>query len=135
MPFPHIEYCVMCDVVRPELDGKATLLGFFGVTPYVTIGIRDLSAPTQLGFVLLSRDTGEGTYKIQLQILDPRNRPVIATEPQDHELQPGVRQLLMFQLTFPLATTGRYLLRFLVDGNNHFESSFEILRADQVTPA
>jgi hypothetical protein len=52
MPFPAIDYCLVCEGVRQEFGGKLTILGFFGVTPNVDIGVGNLNQPLTLMVVL-----------------------------------------------------------------------------------
>jgi hypothetical protein len=52
MPFPPINFCIVCEGIRPELGGKLSILGFFGVTPNVDIGVVRLEQPLSVTVVL-----------------------------------------------------------------------------------
>jgi hypothetical protein len=41
-----IQSCIVCDLVRPEMDGKLIILGFLCVCPRVDIRVARLDRPT-----------------------------------------------------------------------------------------
>src|SRR5438552_3076503 len=45
MPIATVEYCILCEGVRPEQAGKATILGFVGVLPFARLVVRELQQP------------------------------------------------------------------------------------------
>jgi|SRR6185437_2107238 len=45
MAFPKINHCIVCDDVRLEPGGKASILGFYGIVPDVELGIADFTKP------------------------------------------------------------------------------------------
>lgn len=51
MPFQDYDYCLICEYIRPELGGKMTIMGFYGVAPNVEIVVRDVGQPVMLAFV------------------------------------------------------------------------------------
>ncbi len=51
MPFPNFNYCLVCEGLRPELGGKLTLLGFYGLAPNVEIVIINHNLPVNLTFL------------------------------------------------------------------------------------
>src|SRR5258708_6204642 len=69
MPFPKIHSCVMCEGVRPEENGKSTIVGFLGITPYVEIAVQDLSKKVQrLTFLFLGMG-GLGKFKLICRVV------------------------------------------------------------------
>ncbi len=52
MPFPNIDYCLVCEVARAEVGNKLMILGFYGLAPNVDIFVDDFTAPLNLTFVM-----------------------------------------------------------------------------------
>lgn len=66
------ETCLIAEILRPELNQKATILGFFGRSPYVTIKVHDPQQPlADLAFLFLSRPVPVGVYHVGLSVKDP----------------------------------------------------------------
>jgi len=67
MAFPKIETCIVCEIIRPEVLNKFSLLGFFGITPYVHVTLKDVRLPAALTFVFCA-GSGEGKFTCDLLI-------------------------------------------------------------------
>src|ERR1700731_1228866 len=70
MAFPAIEACFLCELVRPEPMGKFSVLGYYGIAPYVRIYLQNFNQPAQLCFVFAG-GAGQGHFRIDLRITAP----------------------------------------------------------------
>jgi hypothetical protein len=128
MPFPHIDHCIICELTRPELGGKSTILGFYGIAPNVDIRLQDARLPiTGLTFFFVA-GAGEGTGSLTLEVNDWSGNPVISIPPHPIDLKQAERSNLVFGLAglikFP--HVGKYLIRLLKDGDQIFRDSFKV---------
>lgn len=116
MPFPTINACIICELARPEgASGKTTLLGFFGVAPYVRIQIQDFNQPIQLCFVFAG-GPGQGHFHIGLRITAP-NGATFDAPSVEGDLVPQASVFNLF-MTFlgVLPGPGNYTASLLVNG-------------------
>jgi hypothetical protein len=81
VPFPNSTYCIVCEGVRPELGGKVSILGFFGVTPNVDIGVGKLEQPLGLAVLVGFGPVTEAnqTYNHAISILNPDGSTLFQT--------------------------------------------------------
>ena len=56
MAFPTVRHCIISEGVRQELGNKATILGFYGITPDVVIGLAKFPVSLDLFFLLIVKD-------------------------------------------------------------------------------
>ncbi|MFZ0733353.1 MAG: hypothetical protein WAM79_13580 [Candidatus Sulfotelmatobacter sp.] len=82
MAFAKIDACIVCEGFRPELHNKNLLFGFFGITPYVRVRLKDVHAPVALCFVFSGGSPiSPGSFNLRLRLIDPTGREV--TGPQN----------------------------------------------------
>jgi hypothetical protein len=130
MPFPEVRRCIVCEHVRPEMHRKLTILGFYGITPDVSIRIQELVKPIEQIAFLLICGPSEGGSKANVSFglhhedgtelstgIEGSTIPIPKNE-RPH-LTIGIRNVL-----FP--KTGRYIFAFNVDGRLHFEAHFDV---------
>jgi len=128
MPFPQISYCLICEDVRLERRRLSTVIGLYGVAPTVHILIRDWNLPMErLTFYMLG-GRGEGQYQVSAQVSDEQGNVIIETGTGTMTIGGRARRFnvaMAFQgVRFRHA--GRYNLRLVVDGQTHYETSFEV---------
>jgi hypothetical protein len=51
MPFPNLNYCIICEGMRPEIGGKLTILGFYGLAPNVDVRVVNPNSPVILALI------------------------------------------------------------------------------------
>jgi uncharacterized protein DUF6941 len=131
MPYPPIRHCLICEEVRPEMGGKSTLLGFYGIAPDVNLVVPDIAKPIERISFLLVSDVGPGKYRITLRIEAP-NGEVLLSPPEAEFEVPGQLQPARFMNTvlavnsIQFKGTGRHKFKLLVGGKEHFETSFDV---------
>lgn len=134
MGFTKIDTCIVCEVIRPELNNKNILFGFFGITPYVTVQLQNLKLPASLCFVFCGGPS-IGTFTVRLRIIDPngievtnsQNSPPV--QGQLHSPRGGSNVYLGFNGI--LGTAGRYRVSLLVDDKEVYDTSVGIEQMTQ----
>lgn len=129
MAFPKIEVCILCEGVRPEIQNKHILLGFFGIAPYVRIHIKDFKRPVSLCFVFCTNEGVAGKHTIDLRLTDKKGT-VLSNAIQgikDEEARPGARSTNIF-MAFQglLGEPGLYRVDLVVDGMEHYSTKVTI---------
>jgi hypothetical protein len=112
---PHIDFCLVCEGIRPEVGGKATILGLFGMLPRVRIGISQWGQPLIIMF-LLGTHGGKGKSLLQARVMNPDGTELIASEPT--EMTPNADDSLNTNVGF-----GFMPISFLQEGNHEFHLS------------
>jgi len=126
---PQIESCIVCDFVRPELNGKLIIVGFFGVCPNVTVTVQRLDQPTALTF-LFSGGPGVGSYTFTFEVVDESEQRVVAsTMGLPFEATPQAPTLLAPSLLLVFGHPGKFVIRCLVDQVERFRAYFHIYQA------
>lgn len=132
MPFPPINFCLVCEGVRPEFGGKLTILGFYGMTPNVDIGVVRFDQPLNL-MVMLGFGPVENAnqvYNHSFEILNP-DGSALARSPQQTPVNvlPGRPGLVAFGAVTIPRVAGLRTVRLLINGETHYEAQFMIRQA------
>jgi hypothetical protein len=125
---------LVCEDVRPEFGGKSTILGFLGIAPDVRIFLADFQSPVpRLAFLLIGwwPSEGAGNFDVELafRISDEQGELIFDFPPTKGTLQLETQRfnvgisVLGAKFTHP----GKYYATLLVNGNQHFQESFEVL--------
>jgi hypothetical protein len=136
MPFPKINYCLICEDMRQELHRKSTLAGFYGVAPQVDIFGQDLHLPiAQLCFVLIA-EQGEMGGTLSFTITNPNGQAIVNSGEKGLQLVPDQSQRRL-NLAIAIAgiafkEAGRYLLNIAVDGRSHYHTSFNVQKGLEI---
>jgi len=131
MPFPKIDACIVCEGIRQEIHSKSIILGYYGITPYVRVRIKDFSQPVTLCFVFTG-GAGAGSYHLKLELIHssgfvPENKFASVISGQLMPEIPVTNAMFAFQ---GVMKPGRYNLALIVDGIAHFKSSVELKQLD-----
>ncbi|MGB3552390.1 MAG: hypothetical protein WA993_17015 [Candidatus Binatus sp.] len=133
---PLFNFCLVCDDVRIEQGGKALIIGFYGMVPYVEIGVTQPSAPIpRLTFVLISGPPiVAGRYHIVLSVKDPQGREVLNKNPApiDQDVAAGPFNAIIYLQPMPLNGVGTYTVTAIVNGKADFTGKLFI---NQGSPA
>lgn len=132
MPFPAINYCLVCEGARPEVGGKLTVLGFFGVTPNVEIGVARLDQPMVLMVILgfgIVEDANQ-VYNHSFVILNPDGSALAkSVQPSPINVVAGRPGLIGFSATAIPNVAGLRTVRLIINQQTHFEDKFLIRKA------
>ena len=134
MQLPKINYCLLCEGVRVEQAGKATVLGFLGVLPYVEMHIAADENPPESGTALtflIATEGGDASAKLRPRVLDP-NGSILKEMPEKVVKFTANRKHNIGILVAPIVfkNTGVHTFQLLIDGEEHYEASFTILGID-----
>ena len=128
MPFPIIDACLLCDLVRPEALGKHSVLGYYGIAPYTQITIQNFAQPVGITFVFAG-GPGDGHFRIDLRITAPNGAIFDAPgfEGDLTEQTTGTNIFVGFLGVLP--GPGEYTATLLVDGARQFQTRFRLQQA------
>jgi hypothetical protein len=126
---PQFGSCLVCEIIRPEQNGKLIILGFFGVCPNVDIILVQIDQPSVLTF-LFNGGPGEGQYEASFDIVDQTGRILIASAaPMPFTAQPNSPTSLSTTLFSTFGFPGIYAIRCLINGVEHFRGYFRVGQA------
>ncbi len=133
MPFPQFVYCIVCEGIRPELGGKLTIFGFYGLAPNVEIVIGNTAMPTSIALVAgfpPSNDVRPG-YDHQFVINKPDNTVLLRTPPNRLNVVPGRPGVVVLGFVVPPPYIfGAYTIRIMVNGESKLETTFRLRPAN-----
>jgi hypothetical protein len=133
MGFPRIRHCLVCEDIRVEKGNKATILGFYGITPDVHIKIRELGKPIQrLMFVFLGAEGG-GQYKVTIRVVDPDGGQLRQFPSLDFNLASpaSVNTVAIGIHDIVFVKQGEYKLQLIADDNAQFETKFLVSQGQE----
>jgi hypothetical protein len=134
MSSPEIKHCLICEDVRLERRNLISLMGVYGVTPFVGIRVLNFQAVVAF-FVLFVGPPTQGKYAVQLQLRDAKGQPVQAEIfPERNELTFSLEMgstVFAFRIraTFPAPSTYSVAL-----SNNEIEFFSDTFQVAQGTP-
>lgn len=130
MAFAKIDVCLVCEGVRPELNNKNILLGFFGIAPYVTVRFVNVHAPATLCFVF-SGGSSTGKFNARLRMIDPTGaeitNPTNSPAIKDGVLNSGKGGTNIFMgFQGVLGNIGTFRVGLIVDEVEHYSTTFGV---------
>ena len=127
MLFPAIDYCLVCEIVRPEPGGTLNILGFYSPIPYVRIVLDSQDEVTTLTFVLgLGRVSGK--FTVVTNIIGP-DKSIVATALQGElEFEGGYfrTQLVCPFAPFLFRQEGEHIFELLIDNQIKYTAAFNV---------
>lgn len=129
MAFPNFSYCIICDGIRPELGGKLSILGFFGMCPDVEVNIQNPALPLALTIVAgwpPLRGAVDSQNVHSVQVIRPDHVPIqLPTLPLN--VAPGKPGILgtgvVIQPPYP---AGIYTIRISVNNSFKLDTTFQV---------
>jgi hypothetical protein len=129
-----IQSCIVCDMIRPEINGKLMILGFLGVCPYVDIRLPRLDRPTPITF-LLSGHIDDGIAALSVDVLCAKDKSVIASTGQGQFEISGASGAINIAPTLLLTfgRSGKFLVRCLADGKECYTGTLMVTQGEATT--
>lgn len=115
-----------------EANGKALIVGFYGMLPHVQIGVTYPSAPIpRMGFLLISGPAvPAGKYRITLSLKDPQGKELLGLSglvpPIDQTVGAEPFNAIVFLQPMPLNGVGSYTVTAMVNGKPDFSGKLSI---------
>ncbi len=135
MPFPRINYCLVCENFRQEILGKLSILGFMGITPNVDVGIGRLDQPFAVVFIIgfgIVEDANQA-YSYTGVILNPDGSTLFQNpQPVPINTMAGRGGIIIFPVMGIPRVVGLRTIRLIINGQMCFESQFMIHQATPV---
>jgi hypothetical protein len=123
-----VNHCIICEGLRPEVNGKATILGFIGILPNARLWVGSLNTPASFFTLVFTFSPEAAVVRIRPQILDPHGRSIIPVESyamlQLLEEYPSNVVINLAGLEF--VSTGRHTVQLYVDDRLSYSESVMI---------
>lgn len=130
MPFPEITVCVVCEAIRQEVDGKLSILGFWGILPHLEVPIG--KKPKTLTFLLITGPMEGGTFRVSATLENPDRSLVVPPQIGELTFQPIPREMGAFLASsfnnVTIGQEGAYTFRVIVDDQPIFTQTFSAFR-------
>ncbi len=73
----NVSFCMVCEDVRPEMHGKYSILGFFGLLPHVNIKLKEMGKALARLVFLINVEGDPGKYKFKFSVIGPNKDKVV----------------------------------------------------------
>lgn len=135
MSFPAFDFCIICDGIRPEVGGKATILGFYGVAPNVEVIVSNPALPVTLAFVagFPPVTDAQAIYESSTIVTRPNQAVVLQTPPQRLNVSAVGRGFVAAGFVIPPPHIfGLHSIRIVVNRETKLDTVFRLRAASQV---
>ena len=135
MPFPTFDYCIICEMIRPELGGKFILLGFHGLAPNVDLTLPNINHRVVLSMLAGCPPVPDATIGYECVIVVTRPDGVGIFQNPPFRLAVSQEKRIQIPVHFAIAPPilpGRYSIRVMVNGEVKLDTSFSIRTATPV---
>lgn len=126
---PPLSSCLIADQLRPELNGKFTILGFYGIAPRVGIYVPSVPAVLPMAAMLICEPTQDaGDFDLELEVKGPDGEDAVKRVRVSglvSKPSPGQTYACINFAGIRLEQTGRYALNIWSEGQTHSTSTFE----------
>lgn len=130
MPFPAINYCLVCEGIRQEMAGKLSVLGFFGVTPNVDIWVGRLDLPAPIVLVMgFGPVTDNQAYSHTVSVTNPDGSILLQSPEARINTVPNRAGLIVSGAAVVPRIAGVRTVRVTVNGQLHFQAQFNLRQA------
>jgi hypothetical protein len=130
MPFSRIDACLLCELARPEAMGKFSVLGYYGIAPYVHVQIQNFGLPIVLTFVFAG-GPGSGHFRMALRITAPNGATFDAAGVEGDLVAQATQTNIFLGFQGVLPGPGTYTATLLVNDAQQFQTQFTL---DQMAP-
>jgi hypothetical protein len=125
-----VTYCIVCEDIRPEAQGKHAILGFFGLLPDVNIKLKEIGKPVARLAFLVNVGGGPGKYNLKFSVVGPDKKkpfPDVTLEGVEIKSDPTARTLVVFNMIgLVFAKEGPYTVKMIHGNKAFYESTFSV---------
>lgn len=126
-----VKYCIVCEDMRMERFNKTTILGFYGITPDVSIKLLELGKSIERLAFLLAVKVKAGTYKIKFNLLNPDNKVIVERDMDFTADDKGeLAFLALTLLNLLIEKDGKYTIKLLQDNKELYKTTFDVAVGD-----
>jgi hypothetical protein len=128
---PKVDFCLLCEDIRPEPGNKLSILGFFGLLPRARIVLKEWGKSMEKVCFLVSTHGGAGTFKIHANILNPDGSLLISSAALTGEPPPETSMNSAFVFAFGLIVfkeQGEQYLQVMINDEEAYRSSFVVIQ-------
>jgi hypothetical protein len=128
MPFPNFDFCLICEGIRPEVGGKLTILGFYGVAPNVEVVISNPDQPLMLAFIAGVPPVATlGVYHNVIMVTRPNGAVALQTPPSPLNVSQTGRGIIGSSFVLPPPHSwGKHQIRVFVNNEMKLDTSFTL---------
>ena len=127
----RVKACMICDDLRPELNGKATIVGFGGILPIPKIAVSGGKTIPQLTFVFVL-EPGASSSEVVMQITGPDGN-TMTKSPNAGPINIGPTSAMNLAITtrnVRFANEGDYTIRLTSEGREVFVTALSVAFSD-----
>lgn len=132
MALPKVGFCLLCEGVRPELNHKANILGFYGVLPDAAILVGELGKPVAVLLFLAGVRGPSDDVIMKAEILDPEGSSIAASDdtpfPGIPDDSSGLSGFAFAPVVF--SKEGKHYFRLSINGEEKYKQTFLIRRME-----
>jgi hypothetical protein len=121
-------HCLICDSVQIEPRGKATISGFFGITPAVEIIVQSHLNPVKLTLLLFGRGVTQSSRKLTIEIRQPTGWPLGDALTTDFGPTGKESRLIVRFDSIIFSEVGEYTIRVCLDGEETYRTTFRVIQ-------
>jgi len=132
MPFPAFDYCILCEGIRPEVGGKVTILGFYGLAPNIEVAVGNPNQPLVLSFIAGFPPVTETTeiYENTISLFRPNGTTVLQTPSQRLDVSaPGRGNICTRFAIQPPFVWGEHIIQIHVNHEEKLAARFRLRQA------
>lgn len=128
MLFPNIDYCLVCEGIRPEPGGKLTILGFYAPIPFVDVGLESQDEVIASFTFLLGFGKVSGEFAVNTSILGPDKSIVVEDSLGTLYFKEGYSRTHLV-CTFPpfsFQQEGKQVFQLIIDNQIKYKATFSV---------
>lgn len=130
MPKLNVVFCIVCEEIRQEINGKFSVLGFYGLLPNVYIKVSQLEGAIARLLFLIDIEGDVGKYQFDFEIIDPEEKSIqklLLAEMQLYNQQKERTVAAINLAGLPISkTAGDYTVKLSYKDEVFYESKFAV---------
>lgn len=122
-------FCIVCEDVRPEMHGKYSILGFFGLLPHVNIKLKEMGKALAKLVFLMNIEGEPGKYKLKFSLIGPDKKKIVSMPIGEMEITDSGSQRSMAAVNLAglvFGKKGLYKIQMSYKNEVFYEKSFRV---------